>query len=107
MQLFGRSYSDGEGKQFASDIEATMLNTLEAPILFAGDFNAPKLFVDFPRLIGALGLSAAHDEQATDVHGNRMDYILYSKEFSIENSEMIHTEQADHYPLWAEVTARS
>ncbi len=103
LHIFGYSYSEGEGKKFAEETEKILCDNLNSPLIFAGDFNAPNLLNDFPRLIESFGLTAALEEQATDIQGHRMDYILYSEGLMMEDSAIIKTERADHYLGWAEL----
>lgn len=102
LHLFGYSYSEGEGKQFANSTEAVLCSNLNAPLIFAGDFNDPNLFSNFPKLVEQFKLEAALDEQPTDIKGNKMDYILFSKELSLNNAELVKAQKADHHLGWAE-----
>jgi len=104
LHLFGYSWSEGKGQKLAFDTETTFLDNLgKPPLIFAGDFNAPKLKGDFPRLMKTFHLKPALDEQPTDVKGNKMDYILYSPEFTIKQSEIIKTKKSDHSLGWTEL----
>ena len=101
LHLFGYSYNKGEGKQFANDTEAVLCSNLNTPLIFAGDFNDPNLFSNFPLLVEKFKLEAALDEQPTDIKGNKMDYILFSKELTLDKAELIKAEKADHHLGWA------
>jgi endonuclease/exonuclease/phosphatase family metal-dependent hydrolase len=108
LHLFGYSWGEGEGQKLAFDTETVFLDNLGTPpLIFAGDFNAPELQKDFSRVIQTFQLTPALDEQPTDVKGKKMDYILYSPEFTIRNSEVVKTDKSDHYLGWAEVTIRA
>lgn len=102
LHLFGYSYNEDEGKKFANNIEAVLCSNLRTPLVFAGDFNDPNLFGNFPVLIRRFKLEAALDKQPTDIKGNKMDYILFSDELVLDRAELVKTRKADHHLGWAE-----
>lgn len=102
LHIFGYSYSEGEGNQFANNIEAVLCSNLNTPLVFAGDFNDPNLFSNFPLLVEKFRLEAALDEQPTNINGNKTDYILFSKELTLDKAELVKAEKADHHLGWAE-----
>lgn len=104
LHRFGYSYSEDEGRTFASSTEKVLCDNLTSPLIFAGDFNDPELFGNFPQLIEKFSLSAALDDQPTDSSGNKINYILFSDELTLENAELIKTNRADHHIGWAELT---
>jgi endonuclease/exonuclease/phosphatase family metal-dependent hydrolase len=108
LHIFGYSWSEGEGKNLAFDTESIFLESLgTSSLIFAGDFNAPKLQEDFPRLIKNLCLSLALDGQPTDVKGKKTDYILCSPEFTVIRADVIKTKKSDHFLCWAELETHS
>jgi endonuclease/exonuclease/phosphatase family metal-dependent hydrolase len=108
LHLFGYSWSEDQGQKLAFDTETVFLESLGTPpLVFAGDFNAPELHKDFPRLMKAFQLKPALDGQPTDVKGKKMDYILYSPEFAVKRSEVIKTKKSDHFLGWAELEVQT
>ena len=100
LHLFGYSWNEGQGKMLASETEDVFLENLETPLIFLGDFNAPHLQKDFSKFMKKFGLKFALNEEPTDVKGNKMDYILYSQEFTLTVADLIRTEKSDHYLGW-------
>jgi endonuclease/exonuclease/phosphatase family metal-dependent hydrolase len=97
LHLFGYSWGEGRGNILAGKTEDVFLKNLEVPLLFSGDFNAPHLQEDFSRFMKKFDLTPALHNEATDIKGNKMDYILYSPEFSLAKAELVKTEKSDHY----------
>lgn len=105
LHLFGYEYGRESGEAFAREVERTLLNSLEAPLVFCGDFNAPHLLDDFPSLIDSLQLKSALPDRPTDLNGNHMDYILYSPGLTVERAGVVLADRADHCMGWAEVVS--
>lgn len=104
LHIFGYSWSKGEGRTLATETENVFLENLrKPPIIFAGDFNDPNLFTDFPKLIDTYNFKPALDEQPTDNKGKKVDYILYSPGFTIKQSEIVQTDKSDHHIGWVEL----
>lgn len=103
LHLFGYEYGKEPGGVFAREVERALLDVLETPLIFCGDFNAPHLLADFPMLIDTLKLHSALPDQPTDMNGNQMDYILYSSEITLKSSGVVCMDHADHHMGWVEV----
>ncbi len=106
LQLFGYDWGKDEGRKLAFRTEEIFIKNLMTPIVFAGDFNAPSLYQDFPRLIESFQLKPALDEQPTDNKGKKMDYILFSSDFAVKKSELIITKESDHFLGLAELETK-
>lgn len=102
LHLFGYSYGEGRGMEFANDTEQVLISNLARPLIFAGDFNNPNLVHDLPRLFDTLKLDTALDNQPTDIKGNKMDYILFTPELVLVKAEVVKAPKADHHLGWAE-----
>lgn len=102
LHLFGYSWGEGVGQKLASETERVFLDNLEVPLLFAGDFNTSHLQQAFPQLTTSFHLQFALDDRPTDNRGKKVDYILYSPEFTLVASDLIITSESDHYLGWAE-----
>lgn len=102
MQNTRESWSSKIGQKFASRIDKFLANNLCTPMIFAGDFNAQQLFQEFPEFNKKFALSDALPAgEATSLDG-KVDYLLYSPEFDLVESEIIKTDLADHDLLIAE-----
>jgi endonuclease/exonuclease/phosphatase family metal-dependent hydrolase len=103
IQCTKESYwSSKVGANYARCIDKFLCDSLRTPMIFAGDFNAPNLKRDFPRFFSKFYLNDAVPREATDLGGEKMDYILYSPELKLLSSEIIKTDLTDHYLLVAE-----
>lgn len=103
LHIFGYAWSKGEGGQLASDTDKVFINNLSVPLVCMGDFNDPHLEKDFPGFIESFELKFALDDQPTQIKGEKVDYILYSPEFTVRKAEVIKTNKSDHYLCLAEL----
>jgi endonuclease/exonuclease/phosphatase family metal-dependent hydrolase len=100
IQLFGYDYDKDEGKDLATKIQEVYVANLRQPLIFAGDFNCDDVPAVFPELLSRLHLSNAVPPGATRPDGRRTDYLLYSSEIELLESQVVET-NSDHYLCWA------
>jgi endonuclease/exonuclease/phosphatase family metal-dependent hydrolase len=101
LQAFGLSYAAEPGKTLSRQIDTLLCSSLANPLLFAADFNMYSLAETLPSLLGKLSLQEALPAGPTSVRGTHPDHILYSPEWQLSSSGIVHT-QSDHFLCWAE-----
>jgi endonuclease/exonuclease/phosphatase family metal-dependent hydrolase len=102
LGAFGRSYEEGVGKEFASQVDTFAVNHLDTPLLFAADFNIEHIETALPTLLSSFNLVELLPNTPTKPHGGRPDHILASREWHFMDSGIEPTE-SDHYLCWADV----
>lgn len=90
----------------------TRLATVTGPVLLMGDLNAPpdapELAPLFQRLTDAwpAGGAGAGLTYPADKPVRRIDYVLVSSDFSVQETRVLATEASDHRPVVATLTVR-
>ncbi len=100
LKFLGTPYDSVSGKEFASNMEDVLIDHLEKPLLFCGDFNTENAPTLYERLLKRMGMKNALPNIPTRPNGKRSDYIFYSDNFRLVDSSIIET-NTDHYLCWA------
>lgn len=100
---FGYDYDDSSfGSRLSADINQVMgIIIPEKPVLWCGDFNTDTPLSIYGSM-EARDLAEALPDTETRPTGQRHDHILYSREFTLVESEVRHT-NSDHYLCFAEL----
>lgn len=96
-------------KQLELNIEEllNLVKLQELPAILTGDFNAepnsPHMQRIEEELNNVFGSSASHPEtyKKQGDHGQKIDFIFYSKHWHVLEAETIHTKASDHRPVFA------
>jgi endonuclease/exonuclease/phosphatase (EEP) superfamily protein YafD len=109
MGIFGKDYATGEARELASEIEDVLLGTLQAPLVFCGDFNFNSVASLYPRLCEKLTLRDALPDMLTrpNIQGIKStpDHILASDDIKVLDASVVPG-RADHYLCTARITTR-
>lgn len=103
MGYFGFDYHEGQGVEYAAELEKCLTDNMRSPFVLAGDFNttmAENVFTNFyhdNNLLDALPSS-----QPTRPSGKHIDYILHTPTFSVKQSDIVET-STDHFLCWTEL----
>jgi len=94
-------------------LEANLINTWakdKPHVIIAGDFNMPEddnifqqNFSEFNNAIGIKGIGFNYTKH-TSWHGVRIDHILFSAGFQLQNVQVIEFLKGDHRPVMATFT---
>lgn len=96
LQIFGKSYAEGDGLEFAHQIDELLVYSLKAPAVICGDFNYGDAQRVYPQFFSNLALKDVLPTGPMRPNGAKTDYILTSGAIVKKNSQVIFGE-ADHY----------
>lgn len=105
LHHFGYTYEDGEGKRLAEQTQAVFREYLKQPLILAADLNDKHAEKTYQTMFDTLQLKDALGTVPTDNAGKKVDYIIYSPEFTLTDSGVIPTD-ADHHLCWAEFSLK-
>ncbi|HUD11264.1 MAG TPA: endonuclease/exonuclease/phosphatase family protein [Candidatus Saccharimonadia bacterium] len=108
ISIFGKSYDQDEGLEFARQIEKVLLGSLRTPLVFAGDFNYDGVPEETYRLLyekfalhEALPHKQTRPREIPDFWSSP-DHITYSSGVVLRGADVVKTDRTDHYLCWAE-----
>lgn len=103
LGLFGLSYDRGTGKILSQEIDALLAKSLTPPCCLRPILTCIPYQTDaLPKVLSVYGLQEALPDQPTTPYGVHPDHILFSREWKLTSSGIVHT-ASDHFLCWSEL----
>lgn len=107
LEFLGTPYQSLQGKKYADTLSELFIESLNTPLVFAGDFNADKstkhVSEIFDKACTHLGLSdVLPDGNTKPFNKGRPDALFISTGLSHNQSAIVQTE-TDHFLCWADI----
>jgi len=108
LGLWGSNYYQGQGVDYAKNVDKVLFSLSNKPMILCGDFSGDFLDDDVGKVLTASFkkynfVDALPNKITRPIKngGSKCDHIYYSPEFKYINGEVVKTD-TDHYLCWAE-----